>query len=594
MKKLSCLWFDQESLIFRLLSFYRCKKVTRDWRVTRWINRLLTLFISSMALVFAFFIPTLVQAQQMCDDPNQQQTEACLAEAAVTPPQRAVADSILPGTLVIIDGKTDSPGACPNLARAGAGLNPAQMDLFARCSEMIANSTQSNTIGGARNALGETSVDKLASEGTSFVETSNQNIGSRIAALRGSATGISLGIFSLNVNGKTFTKPDQELAFNNIGDGIRQSYNSPYRPTVNNDNRQTLNDSQTAGLFPALALTSQATNSQEQRNDVESAFSRLGIFLNGDFTFGDKDQTSREAGFDFNIFAITAGVDYRFTDDLFLGLALSYRYNDIDLDSNGGSLDSNGISGSVYGSYYILDKFYIDGIISLGWVDFDTKRNINYSINGSELAPGELPDSLIAVPTDEVFSINQTATGDTDSIVFSFSVGTGYQFDYKGFLFGPYGRLNFTRADIDGYNESINQSGECLANGDQSGCGKGLALRFNSQDVTSLTTALGGQASYAISTPVGVIQPTALFGWIHEYENDARTISAFFVNDPTPGPQSEINLLTDNPDRNYFELGLGVSGAFARGISAFVYWETLLGLRDVTSNSFVVGLRGEF
>jgi len=152
--------------------------------------------------------------------------------------------------------------------------------------------------------------------------------------------------------------------------------------------------------------------------------------------------------------------------------------------------------------------------------------------------------------------------------------------------------LDFTRADIDGYSENI--PGACdPVNNVENTAGCGLALRFKSQDVTSLTTALGGQASYAWSTSIGVIQPQVLFGWIHEYENDSRTISAFFVEDPDPSSASEIRLGTDEPDRNYFELGLGLSGTFPNGISAFIYYETLLALRDVETHSFVVGIRGE-
>jgi uncharacterized protein YhjY with autotransporter beta-barrel domain len=485
--------------------------------------------------------------------------EACLVQAAGNNPnQRAAARAILPGSA------SQGIGACPNVNSINDPTS-GQADFRDRCNELVVNSSNlaNNNV---RDGLGEMSVNKLSSEGTSFVEASNRNIGARIAALRGSATAISFGIFSLNINGQTLSNPSQELAFNNSAtDGAR------FGETVFNDQLHTVDDSRVAGVFPAFALANQTSDNQENNNNGESPFGRLGIFLNGDFTFGDRNSTAREDGFDFDIFAFTAGVDYRFTDTLFLGLAFNYAHNGIDLVSNGGSLDSNEVSGSVYGNYYILENLYVDAIVTLGWVGFDTERNIRYSIQ--------------SLDDGGTTTVNQTANGNTDSTLFSFSVGTGYEFDYKGFTFGPYGRLDFIRSDIDGYSETI--PGECDA--DSPGCG--LALRFDSQDVTSLTTALGGQGSYAISTSFGVIQPTGLFGWIHEYENDSRPVSAFFVNDPAPGSDSEIVLSTDNPDRNYFELGVGVSGTFPHGISGFVYYQTLLALRDVQSHSFLAGLR---
>jgi len=519
---------------------------------------LLSLVISCLTLFLTLILPSKSIAQ--CDLADT----ACLVNAAMTPPERAAAIAIL--STPFNPDVSPPVGACPNVSNPDLTLTPAQEDFKARCTELVTNSTINANLGSVRDGLGEMSVDKLASEGSSFVETSNQNIGSRIAALRGSATAISLGVFSLNINGSSYNGTSRAIAFNYDEDKNA----NPNVYDIKNDKYLTINDANNPGTLLALATSDQSID------DQLTSQSRLGLFINGEFTFGDKDATSREAGFDFNIFGITGGADYMISENFFLGIALNYSHNDIDLDSDGGELDSNGYSASIYGTYY-LDNFYFDGIVTLGWVDFDIDRNINYSILGAD---------------GNTVTINQTAIGDTHANMFSFSVGTGYQFNYEAFSFGPYGRLDFIRSDIDGYSEKIGLKGQGVCD-PVANPGCGLALRFNSQDITSLTTALGGQASYAWSTSIGVIQPQALFGWIHEYENDSRTISAFFVEDPSPSSDSEIRLLTDNPDRNYFELGLGLSATFPHGISAFVYYETLLALRNVETHSFVVGFRGE-
>ena len=112
-----------------------------------------------------------------------------------------------------------------------------------------------------------------------------------------------------------------------------------------------------------------------------------------------------------------------------------------------------------------------------------------------------------------------------------------------------------------------------------------------SQDVESLTTVLGGRASYAISTGLGVLLPQVRIEWEHEFKNDSRLLTARFVNDPVGQP---ILFTTGNPDRNYANLGVSLSATFRRGIAAFIDYETVLGLANVSGNFITLGVRGEF
>ena len=117
-------------------------------------------------------------------------------------------------------------------------------------------------------------------------------------------------------------------------------------------------------------------------------------------------------------------------------------------------------------------------------------------------------------------------------------------------------------------------------------------MRVNDQDVKSLSTVLGVQGSYAWSTNFGVLLPQVLFGWQHEFEDDSRIIRATFINDTTNGGKgTTIKVPTDRPDRDYFNLGLGLSAQFPHGISSFIYYQTVLAYEDLTENSFVGGLR---
>lgn len=284
-----------------------------------------------------------------------------------------------------------------------------------------------------------------------------------------------------------------------------------------------------------------------------SILEKLGTFVNGTGSFGDKDRTNREAGFDFDTIGTVAGIDYKFTDNLFLGTMFGYNNKDVDFDSSASRLDIDGYNGSIYGTYF-LNNFYIDGIASYGWDDYDSK----YKVGGSRLK------------------------GNPDGTQYSSSMSTGYDFNRGGLTIGPVGRVNYTRVDIEGHQVK----GDSESN-----------LEVDHQDIESLTSFLGIEASYALTPKslekvrLGVLVPHIRLEWVHEYENGSRDIDANIVNISSSTP---LSFSTDSPDRDYLNLGLGLSSVFAGGISAYVYYETPLGFDDVTAHNITAGVRFEF
>lgn len=117
-------------------------------------------------------------------------------------------------------------------------------------------------------------------------------------------------------------------------------------------------------------------------------------------------------------------------------------------------------------------------------------------------------------------------------------------------------------------------------------------MAFADQTVESVTTTLGGQVSYPVSTSWGVLMPTVRGEWHHQYEDSSRNIAVRFLGDTTSG--MAFNTVSSSPDRNYFTVGTGVSGTFAQGLSAFFNYDALLGYRSVESHLFTLGARMEF
>ncbi|MFZ0254210.1 MAG: Calx-beta domain-containing protein [Gammaproteobacteria bacterium] len=319
---------------------------------------------------------------------------------------------------------------------------------------------------------------------------------------------------------------------------------------------QSLSASALNSLFPGARGGSASA-------DEGSRFGNWGVFLNGGVSFGDSDATNRESGFSFSTGGLTTGADYRFSDHFVLGGAFTYASQDSDFDASAGGLDITGYHFNVYSLYdnreiYYNDAFYVDAIASFGWNDYETSRRI------------------------AVGSTNQTVDGDTSGNEYAFSLGLRYKVDQDGFAFGPFGRLTYIRVNIDGYQETPANATDANS---------GVLLAIDEQTVDSLTTALGGEASYSFDTRYGVFSPHLRFDWTHQFLNDSRLITSRFLNDPTLTP---FAVPTDSPDRNYFNLGIGAKADFPRGIKGFLYYQAPLGLDGLNQHSIAAGVRMEF
>jgi uncharacterized protein with beta-barrel porin domain len=278
----------------------------------------------------------------------------------------------------------------------------------------------------------------------------------------------------------------------------------------------------------------------------------LGIFLNGQGSFGDQDPSSREPGFKFHTEGLTLGSDYRVSDNLVVGAAAGYLHTASTLDASGGRVTLNGYSVSGFGSYYQADRFYVDAIGTYGWNDYGVSRSV----------------ALVDTST--------TAKSDPDGHQSAISVSGGYNFIAGPLTIGPTAKVNYINVKINGFQER----GADL-----------FDLRVRGQRVESLTTDLGAQLSYAISMPWGVLSPLAHAEWEHEFKGGNRLIAGSLVADPLG---TVFGAPTNTPDRDYVNLAVGLTATLPRGVSGFLHYETVLGRDRVATHSFTAGLRFQF
>jgi outer membrane autotransporter protein len=152
---------------------------------------------------------------------------------------------------------------------------------------------------------------------------------------------------------------------------------------------------------------------------------------------------------------------------------------------------------------------------------------------------------------------------------------SGFNFRKVGFTITPQVRVDYKNTGVD----ALNETG-----------GQGYALHTNGYSFESLQSAAGLQLSYAFSTPWAVIVPMVKAEYIHEFENDSRVFSSYFLQDVR---QARFNIITDKPDRDFIIASAGVSAQFIHGISAFLNYDTIQGHQFLNNHSFSAGIRGE-
>lgn len=288
--------------------------------------------------------------------------------------------------------------------------------------------------------------------------------------------------------------------------------------------------------------------------DTLNDFERLGIFVSGNIDWGSKDNTSNEDGFDFDTLGLTAGIDYKFSEGLVLGLALGYGDTSADIDSNGGTVAIKAWSGSLYGTYYASDRFYLEGSATYGWNDYDQTRNISSSLLGSAR------------------EANANFGGDQYALMF----GAGYDFILKRHIIDLYGRVSYVNATLDGYRESG---------------ALGLDLDIRAQQATSFTSTLGANYTGSISLKNVVLVPQGWLEWVHEFESGDESVRGAFANDPSSIP---FALATDSLDTDYLRIGAGIGAQFGKGRTLFLTYEAAIGVNNYTEHAANLGARLDF
>lgn len=292
-----------------------------------------------------------------------------------------------------------------------------------------------------------------------------------------------------------------------------------------------------------------------------------GAFFNAKYLDGSQDRDQYTYGYDLDSWNFTFGGDYRFGPNLIGGAMANYTQGSVDYNANKGQMTTDGWGLGAYGTYYLDNGLFFEGVTGYNWNSADLERRIDYTLDDGQ---GNLTQ------------VRQTAKSNPDSGVFYATLGGGYSLNRQALSFTPQLSLNYVHNSVGSYRERMS---------DPQAPGGSWALAYDSQSFTSFTSRLGVMVANAFSTKVGVFVPQVSLDWIHEFKNNQEGLSARFINDLSANP---LTVWTTKPDHNYFDLSLGISGQFANGRSVFLNYNAILGYEDVSQYAITGGVRFEF
>lgn len=193
----------------------------------------------------------------------------------------------------------------------------------------------------------------------------------------------------------------------------------------------------------------------------------MAVWTSGNVQFG-KQTPLGQAGNNFATAGITAGIDYRASDNLIVGGALGYGGDRSEIGNNGTRTNSTSYSGTLYASFKPLDPLFLDGAVGFGLLDYDNRR---------------------FVTSDGSF-----ATGNRSGSYWFASLTASFELRNDRFKFAPYARIDYSSISLDEYSEQ--------------GSGTGL-LTFEKMTTNTTSGAIGLRGSVDIPTSWGTLTPTA-------------------------------------------------------------------------------------
>ncbi len=251
---------------------------------------------------------------------------------------------------------------------------------------------------------------------------------------------------------------------------------------------------------------------------------RWGVWVNGAIGGGEQRRIRGNAGFDFDNWSLTAGMDYRLRDTTFVGAAIGLSRLSSKFDGVRDSMDADGRALHLYAGYSAPSGLALDGSLSLLRTSYELVRYLP--------EPG----------STDLGVLDYRTRGTPDSSQVSGSLGVSWYFQRDIWTFAPTLQYEFLRTHIDAFEED----GQSL-----------FRLGFAEENLRTRSLSAGFSGDVTLATEVGTFRPYLRTLWYADSGTGAANILAYFVEGGQATPMHAVVMA--EPDRSYgtVELGLG-------------------------------------
>ena len=263
---------------------------------------------------------------------------------------------------------------------------------------------------------------------------------------------------------------------------------------------------------------------------------------------------SNAATLTYNLGGAAAGIDYRVTPNMLLGISTAYTSGTQWADGFMGKGWNNAVSVAAYGSF-VQGGFYADLLAGYGYANNQLQRQI--------IVPNLQP---------------RTANGSTGVKQFLGQAELGYQvpvYAPASATMTPFARLQVMSANQAAFSEWGANS---------------LSLNVAQQTTNSVRSTLGMDLGGAIGLPNGRGFDMALrLGWLHEYADVARPITAAFAG----APGAAFTVYGATRQRDAAVIGFQAGTTVADGAKIYVRYDGDIGT-SASNHMLSAGLRLAF
>ncbi|MDR7306949.1 uncharacterized protein YhjY with autotransporter beta-barrel domain [Rhodoferax saidenbachensis] len=210
------------------------------------------------------------------------------------------------------------------------------------------------------------------------------------------------------------------------------------------------------------------------------------VWVEGVVSFGARDASGGLSGSDFTSNGVSMGVDLAWDDKLTVGMGVGYAQDTTNIGTDGTRNESRGYSLAIYASRQVGTRGFLEGMLGVGSVDFDSKRYVS--------------------------AASAFANANRKGYQLFGSVGGGLEFRDKANMISPYGRLDFS---MDQLNEAT-----------ETGAGT-FALNYYTQTNTALQGVLGLRGESIHSTPFGWAIPRARVELRQDLQNKSEAAISY-------------------------------------------------------------------